>query len=83
MPEPTPEQRAELLDRLGAALDEIDAQAQPPGEPSLRVILARHAREELAKLRAEEPPSAHRAPEHEQRSKERTANDPHCQGLPQ
>lgn len=42
--------KAELLDRLGALLDDIDEQTRRPGEESLRVAVARQAREALEEM---------------------------------
>lgn len=47
---PPPDERADAVRRLGALLDSIDEQARRPDEPSLRTVVADHAREELARL---------------------------------
>jgi hypothetical protein len=38
----------DALRRLGALLDRIDAETRQEGEPSLRHVVAEHAREELS-----------------------------------
>ena len=45
----------EATARLGALFDEIDEQTRLPGEPSLRQVVAEHARERLAGMRREQP----------------------------
>lgn len=49
MVELTPVQQ-QALKRLGELFDEIDAQTRREGEPSLRAVVAEHAREQLRRL---------------------------------
>lgn len=41
------DKKRDAVRRLGKLFDDIDAEARQPGEPSLRSVVAAHAREQL------------------------------------